>query len=199
MKCAGAPQKIMWLSWDQWRKRNVPVDITFATGLGKMFGVERYNATLEALRKERGIPALFGHNLKEVEGSEAVFDAPDGETKRVKFDMLHAVPPMGPYDFVKKSALANKDGYVDVDEGTLQHNRFPNVWSLGDASSLPTSKTAAAVTAESQVLLSNLVAAMQGKEEGSAIYNGYTSCPIPTDHGHLLLCEFKYGGVPHET
>ncbi|PWN25069.1 FAD/NAD(P)-binding domain-containing protein [Jaminaea rosea] len=200
VKCAGAPQKIMWLSWDLWRKRGLldKTEITFATGLQAMFGVPRYNETLERLRKERNIPARYGHNLTAVEGSEAVFDAPNNEQVRLPFDMLHVTPPMGPYDFVKKSALANEAGFVDVDDATLQHKKFPNVWSLGDASSLPTSKTAAAVTAESQVLVTNVINAMQGKEPG-AMYNGYTSCPIPTDHGHLLLAEFLYGGKPKET
>jgi sulfide:quinone oxidoreductase len=114
------------------------------------------------------------------------------------FDFLHVVPKMGPHDFVKNSALANEAGYVAVNDNTLRHNKFANVWSAGDASSLPTSKTAAAVTAEAPVLVSNLLRAIDGQEPEPG-YDGYTSCPLLTEYGKVMLAEFKYGGVPKET
>lgn len=213
IKCAGAPQKIMWLALDFWKKRglyssqdkgNSPIRIQFASGLPTMFGVPRYNATLEALRKERNVDGLFSHNLQSIQGNKATFQVLGGpsdqkpKTKDVHFSMLHAVPPMGPHSFVASSPLANEAGYVHVDEGTLQHKTFPNVWSAGDASSLPTSKTAAAITGQAPILVHNLLRAMAGRPLESS-YDGYTSCPIPTEYGKLLLAEFKYQGVPKET
>ncbi|KAF1979121.1 FAD/NAD(P)-binding domain-containing protein [Bimuria novae-zelandiae CBS 107.79] len=207
IKCAGAPQKIMWLASDHWQRADLynykdpsssPINISFATGLPVMFGVPKYNATLEELRKERGIEGLFQHDLVEINGDTAVFATPSGERHTKKFDFLHAVPKMGPYTFVKNSALADAAGYVDVDQATLQHKKYPNVWSAGDASSLPTSKTAAAVTAQAPVLVSNMLRSMEGKEV-EADYDGYTSCPLLTEYGKVLLAEFKYGGQPKET
>lgn len=208
IKCAGAPQKIMWLASDQWRRSGLynynepsssPINVTFATGLPVMFGVPKYNATLEELRKERGIEGLFQHDLIEINGDTAVFARPDGDGKVTrKFDLLHAVPKMGPHAFVKNSALADQAGYVDVDQATLQHKKYSNVWSAGDASSLPTSKTAAAVTAQAPVLVSNMLRTMNGQEVLTG-YDGYTSCPLLTEYGKVLLAEFKYGGVPKET
>ena len=93
---------------------------------------------------------------------------------------------------------ADAAGWVDVDKATTRHNEFPNVFSIGDASSLPNSKTAAAITRQVPVLVSNLVAAAQGRDL-TAAYDGYASCPLLTGHGELMLCEFKYGGVPKET
>jgi sulfide:quinone oxidoreductase len=205
VKCAGAPQKIMWLALDHWKRAGLyqgqaadsPVKVTFATGLPVMFGVPKYNAALEALRQERGVEGLFGHDLVEVDGNTAVFNGPEGQVKR-EFELLHAVPKMGPHGFVKGSALANEAGFVDVDDATLRHKKYSNVWSAGDASSLPTSKTAAAITAEAPVLVSNLVAAMEGREVQGG-YDGYTSCPLLTEYGKVMLAEFKYGGVPKET
>ncbi|KAJ5490261.1 sulfide quinone-reductase [Penicillium expansum] len=206
VKCAGAPQKIMWLALDHWKRAGLynptnpadsPVKISFATGLPVMFGVPKYNAVLEQMRKDRGVEGLFQHDLLAIDGKSAIFASPEGEVAR-PFDLLHVSPKMGAYGFVKNSALANEAGFVDVDDNTTQHKKFPNVWSAGDASSLPTSKTAAAVTSEAPVLVRNLLQTMEGKEL-DASYDGYTSCPLLTEYGKVLLAEFKYGGVPKET
>ncbi|KAL4759373.1 Rhodanese-like domain-containing protein [Aspergillus foveolatus] len=208
IKCAGAPQKIMWLALDYWKKAGLydpsnpagsAIKIAFATGTPSMFGVPKYNAKLEELRKERGVEGLFQHDLVAIDGKKATFARPNGESSVTReFDLLHVVPKMGPHAFVKNSALANEAGYVDVDDGTTRHKKFANVWSAGDASSLPTSKTAAAITAEAPVLVQNLLRSMDGKEL-DATYDGYTSCPLTTEYGKVLLAEFKYGGVPKET
>lgn len=208
IKCAGAPQKAMWLALDHWKRAGLykaadpassPIRVTFATALPSMFGVPKYAAALEKLRVERGVEGLFQHDLVEINGSTAAF-AVAGSADRVtrKFDLLHAVPKMGPHAFVKNSPLANDAGYVDVDDATTRHKKYANVWSIGDASSLPTSKTAAAVTAESPVMVKNMLLAMDGKEPQST-YDGYTSCPLVTGYGKVMLAEFKYAGVPKET
>ncbi|KAI9375049.1 hypothetical protein BJX61DRAFT_495469 [Aspergillus egyptiacus] len=208
IKCAGAPQKIMWLALDYWKNAglydpsnpaNSAIKIAFATGTPTMFGVPKYSAKLEELRKERGVEGLFQHDLVAIEGKKATFARPNGDAKVTReFDLLHVVPKMGPHAFVKNSALANEAGYVDVDDATTRHKKFGNVWSAGDASSLPTSKTAAAVTAEAPVLVQNMLRTMEGKDP-NATYDGYTSCPLLTEYGKVLLAEFKYGGVPKET
>lgn len=208
IKCAGAPQKIMWLALDHWKRKGLydpsnptssAVQISFATGLPVMFGVPKYNAALTEMQQQRGVNGLFQHDLVAVEGDKAVFARPDGEEQVTKqFDLLHVVPKMGSPAFVKNSPLANEAGFVDVDDATAQHKKYANVWSAGDASSLPTSKTAAAVTAQAPVVVRNLLQAMEGKK-ADAVYDGYTSCPLLTEYGKVLLAEFKYGGVPKET
>lgn len=205
IKCAGAPQKIMWLALDHWKRAGLydyskqsAMNVTFATGMPSMFAVPRYAAKLEELRVERGVEGLFQHDLVSVDGDKATFAKPDGEKVTRSFDLLHVVPKMGPHGFVKGSPVANEAGYVDVHEGTTQHKKFANVWSLGDASSLPCSKTAAAITAEAPVLVNNLLRVMEGKEP-DALYDGYASCPLLTEYGKVLLAEFKYGGEAKET
>ncbi|RAL13128.1 putative pyridine nucleotide-disulfide oxidoreductase [Aspergillus homomorphus CBS 101889] len=209
LKCAGAPQKIMWLALDHWKQAGLynPADpaksaiqIAFATGLPAMFGVPKYSASLEALRQERGVEPLFQHDLVAVEGNTATFAKVDGSGAQVQreFDMLHVVPKMGPHAFVKNSPLADAAGFVDVDPATTQHKKFKNVWSLGDASSLPTSKTAAAITAQAPIMVRNLLRVADGQAP-DAEYDGYTSCPLTTEYGKVLLAEFKYAGVPKET
>ncbi|KAJ5794204.1 hypothetical protein N7457_000803 [Penicillium paradoxum] len=206
IKCAGAPQKIMWLALDHWKRAGLynptkpsdsPIKISFATGLPVMFGVPKYSAVLEQMRQDRGVEGMFQHDLLAIDGKAAIFASPDGEVTR-PFDLLHVSPKMGAHAFVKNSPLANEAGYVDVDDNSTRHKKFANVWSAGDASSLPTSKTAAAVTSEAPVLVRNLLQSMEGKEL-DASYDGYTSCPLLTEYGKVLLAEFKYGGEPKET
>ncbi|KAG6034968.1 hypothetical protein E4U41_006284 [Claviceps citrina] len=208
IKCAGAPQKMMWLALDHWKRAgryspNKPeasaIKISFATGLPAMFAVPKYAAKLEELRKERGVEGLFQHDLVAINGNQATFARPNGQDKVTKrFDLLHVTPKMGPPKFIKESAIGNDAGYVDVDDHTLRHKTYPNIWSAGDASSLPTSKTAAAVTSEAPVLVRNLMQVLDGREP-DALYDGYTSCPLLTEYGKVLLAEFKYGGEPKET
>ena len=201
IKCAGAPQKIMWLA-DHWlRRRGVreQTEVMFASAGERIFGVEKYRRALEPMVQARSIQTRFQHDLVAIRpGSrEAVFRHGD-EEQVVRYDFLHVTPPMGPPGFVAESGLGNEDGWVDVDKHTLQHVRYPNVFSLGDASSLPTSKTGAAVRKEAPVLVENLLAAMDGQPL-KGHYDGYTSCPLVTRYGRVMLAEFDYDGIPKET
>jgi sulfide:quinone oxidoreductase len=188
-----------------WKDQKRSVHSTFVTGMPTMFSQPMYAGKLNIIRQEKGIAGHFNTNLTEVRVGDktAVFDILDGENKGQKlelpFGLLHVVPPMGPPDVIKKSPLADSVGWTDVDEGSLQHRKFPNVFGLGDASSLPTSKTAAAITGQAPVLAHNLVALMERGEVGSARYDGYTSCPLFTGRGSLLLAEFKYNTELAET
>ena len=77
-----------------------------------------------------------------------IADTKAGTKETVDFDLLHAVPPQSAPDWVKQSPLADPAvpaGYVSADKHTLTHPRWPNVFTLGDAANLPTSKTGAAV------------------------------------------------------
>jgi sulfide:quinone oxidoreductase len=169
--------------------------------VGAIFRAPKYAAELVKICAKREVEVNYKQDLVAIKGEthEAVFrEAESGNERVEKFDMLHVAPPMGPPDFVRQSPLADAAGWVDVNRGTLQHTRYANVFSLGDASSLPTSKTAAAIRAQSPVLVANLRAVMAGRSPRAA-YNGYTSCPLITGYGRLILAEFDYDLQPCET
>jgi sulfide:quinone oxidoreductase len=107
-------------------------------------------------------------------------------------------PPQSAPDFVRQSPLANADGWVDVDRTTLRHNKYANVFALGDASSLPTSKTGAAIRKQAPVLVKNLAAAIRGKPL-TASYDGYAACPLVTGYGKCVMAEFDYDLKPKES
>lgn len=203
IKCGGAPQKIMYLADDAFRNAGVRQRsrVLFATPKESLFAVERYNRTLNKVVKRKQIETLFGHNLVELkpESKQAVFER-SGSSERVAMDyeIIHVTPPMAPPDFVRRSPLAGADGWVEADKLTLRHPRFANVFSLGDVAGLPTSKTGAAIRKQAPVIVTNLIASIRGKPL-SARYDGYTSCPLVTGYGRLVLAEFDYEGTPQET
>ena len=206
VKCGGAPQKIMYLAGDYLRRHGLTdqVKVEFCTAGGVIFGIEKYAKTLRKVAERYRVGLHFKHDLIRVDGEkkQATFKvtAPDGAVSEVTkpFDMLHVTPPQSAPDFVQNSPLANENGWVDVDKFTLQHKKYPNVFSLGDASGMPNSKTGAAVRKQAPVLVDNLLALMAGKTP-IAQYNGYSSCPIVTAYGKLMLAEFDYDNKPTET
>lgn len=147
--------------------------------MSTMFSVPKYSEALNKLRIERGIEGLFRHNLVSVDPAKrvATFKSENGNVEK-EYTLLHVVPPMGPPDFIKSSSIADSGGWVDVDQGTLQHKKFGNIFSLGDSSSLPTSKTAAAITAQAPILTHNLYTLLDSGSVGKGAYDGYTSCPV---------------------
>ncbi|MCC7366194.1 MAG: NAD(P)/FAD-dependent oxidoreductase [Dehalococcoidia bacterium] len=200
IKCGGAPQKIAYLADDAFRKNGVrdKTNIIFATANAGIFQVEAYAKTLRAVVERKGIDVRYRTNLVEVrpDTREAVLRNLDtNEETVVHYDLLHVTPPQSAPDFVRNSPLANADGWVDVDKNTLRHTRYANVFSLGDASSLPTSKTGAAIRKQAPVLVKNLVAEIQGRSL-DASYDGYTACPLVTGDGKLVMAEFDYDLKP---
>ena len=203
IKCGGAPQKIAYLADDTFRKHGVRAEtkLLFISGQPSIFAVEKYANTLRKVIERKEIEARFRESLVKVDGEarEATFQNLDsGERTVIHYDLLHVVPPMSAPDFIRNGPLANADGWVDVDRETLRHTRYPNIYALGDASSLPTSKTGAAVRKQAPVLVKNLVAAILGSA-GDAKYDGYTACPLVTGYGRLVMAEFDYNNQPKET
>jgi sulfide:quinone oxidoreductase len=107
--------------------------------------------------------------------------------------MIHVVPPQRAPDVVAKSPLAAESGWVEVDNFTLRHKRFANVFSVGDCGSMPNAKTAAAARKQAPVAAVNALAVLDGKDP-PARYDGYGSCPLTVEKGKIVLAEFGYGG-----
>ncbi|MEX5565951.1 TIGR01244 family sulfur transferase [Pseudophaeobacter sp. 1A16562] len=202
IKCAGAPQKAMYLSGDAWLRNGVlkDIDIHFNNAGGVLFGVKDYVPALEGYVKKYGAHLNFFHNLVAVDGEarKAWFDLakPDTPVERVEmeFDMMHVCPPQTAPDFIRVSPLADAAGWVDVDQSTLRHTSYDNIWSLGDVMNAPNAKTAAAARIQAPIVAENLAADIEGKAP-VAQYNGYGSCPLTVERGKIVLAEFGYGGA----
>ena len=205
IKCAGAPQKIMYLADDVFRKNGVrhKSKIVFATAGKAMFGIPIFSQALDKVVARKEIQPLFQHKLISVNAANktarfATVNASGAATEtELVYDLLHVVPPMMAHDFITASGLANTEGdqkgWLAVDKFTLQHLKYKNIYGIGDVTGVPNSKTGAAVRMQAPVVTENLLCTM-GSREPSEKYDGYSSCPLVTGIGTVILAEFGYDG-----
>lgn len=200
IKCAGAPQKALYMSCDHWLRAGIlnAMNVQFYTPGEVLFGVKEYVPALMEYIEKYHATLNFGHQLVAVDGPNKratfrIVNNDDAALIETGFDMLHVVPPQAPPDFIKVSPLADASGWIDVDPSTLQHKEFENVFGLGDAMNAPNAKTAAAARIQAPVVATNVLCA-RGMVASNAIYNGYGSCPLTVERGKVILAEFGYGG-----
>ncbi len=207
-KCGGAPKKICLLTEHYTRKQGTreTVDLNFYTASKELYDVPFFTPRLLEIYKERNIPINLNVRVKGVDTATKQVHFEKIETvgdKKVytpfveDYDFLHFTPPMSAPDFVREAGLGWTEGklaadaWVMVDKETLVHKTYPNIISLGDVAGIPTSKTSAAIRKQVPIAAKNLISLMEGKEPAEK-YDGYAACPIVTDYGHVLLCEFDY-------
>lgn len=205
IKCAGAPQKIMYLAEQIFRRNGIRdrSQVIFATAGKAMFGIPIFAEALRKIVDERGIQPRFEHKIIGVDATQkvAIFEVPDGaggvRQERIAYDLLHVVPPMSAPAFITDSELAFQDGdqkgWLEVDRGTLQHKKYPNIFGVGDVTGVPNSKTGAAIRKQAPIVVSNLRSIMNGQLP-TEVYDGYSSCPLTTEFGKVMLAEFGYDG-----
>jgi sulfide:quinone oxidoreductase len=201
IKCAGAPQKALYLSCAEWlsKGRLGNIKASFYTSTPALFGVKEYVEPLMQYIRRYQVDLHLNSTLVEVDGpaKTAWFNVKDtdGNINRVSesFDLLHVVPPQVAPDFIKQSPLANADGWVEVDQHSLQHVRYPQIFGVGDCTNTPNAKTAAAARKQVVIAAENLLAARAGLALPSR-YDGYGSCPLTVEKGKIILAEFGYGG-----
>ncbi|WP_223533815.1 FAD/NAD(P)-binding oxidoreductase [Pseudomonas sp. GL-RE-20] len=201
IKCAGAPQKALYLSCDHWRKTGVldNIDVEFNLAGAALFGVATFVPPLMKYIEKYKARLAFNSNLVKVDGpaKTAWFDVRDADgnvTRQAKtFDLLHVVPPQVAPDFVARSPLADAAGWCEVDPHSLQHPRYPGVFALGDICGTTNAKTAAAVRKQIVVVAENLLA-LRKQQPLPLKYDGYGSCPLTVEKGKVILAEFGYAG-----
>lgn len=199
IKCAGAPQKIAYLASDYWRRQGVleDIDVHLVVPTPRLFGIPAIADNLDAIAADYNITVHTNAEVTAVDAGAhkvAVTGVGDsGSDTVLSYDVLHAVPRQSAPDWIKSSPLSTGDanGYVEIDKHTMQHMRYPNVFSLGDAGSSPNSKTGAAIRKQAPVVVDNIESFLQGRSL-SASYTGYGSCPIVTSSHAMLLAEFDY-------
>jgi sulfide:quinone oxidoreductase len=200
-KCPGAPQKIVYLTADHLQSKGIrgDVDIKYFVHAPVIFGVPFFARELVKVAARYGVEVNYQHNLVAIDAKakRATFEIAGGDKQGqridVPYDMLHVSPPQSPPDEIKSSPLVNAAGWVEVNQNSMQHVRFANIFGLGDACSTPNSKTAAAVRKQAPVVVRNILKAMKGEAVDNG-YDGYASCPLTTANGKAIIAEFVYGG-----
>ncbi|MFY0674622.1 MAG: NAD(P)/FAD-dependent oxidoreductase [Bacteroidia bacterium] len=221
IKCGGAPQKIAYLAADYFKKNKVDAHVIFATPGSVIFGVKDFADTLMQVIYRYGMHlktfyaptriepdkkiihfrwAKPGDNNCVVTEQDIIHEEKEGDLEiKMPYDMLHLAPPQSAPDFIKRSKIAHQDGpskgWINVNVNSLQHNVYPNVFALGDSAALPTAKTGAAIRKQAPVVVANLLHHMQNNSMSEKEYQGYSSCPLVTGYGKMVLAEFKYGNI----
>lgn len=201
IKCAGAPQKAMYLAADYFKKKGIlqKIDVEFFNAGPAIFGVPFFANELNKIVKSYGIKTNYKWNLIEVDGPAkiAIFEHTDddGNKKTVSkhFDMIHVTPPQSAPNFIKTSALSDDSGWVSVNHESLQHKVYPNIFGLGDVINTPNAKTAAAVRKQVPIVVDNILHLIN-KSDLEFKYKGYGSCPLTTSRSTVMMAEFSYGG-----
>lgn len=213
IKCGGAPQKIMYLAEAAFKKQGKrdQTKVVFATNGGVIFGIKPVKETLMKVVDRKSINLKFGHNLVEIDPIEMIAWYKLGDNKGehndlgietlekdgmvgIKYDFLHTAPPSVAPEFIKEAGLTNEGGWMDVDQYSIQHKKYKNIFGIGDVAALPTAKTGAAIRKQVPVVIDNLKKLKKGNENFDKKYNGYSSCPLVTDYGKMVLAEFDYEG-----
>jgi sulfide:quinone oxidoreductase len=200
IKCAGAPQKAMYMSADHWRRTGClkNIDVAYHTASGVLFGGADYVPALMEYVKRYSAALNFNQNLVAIDGAakKAWFESKgaDGKVSLIEtpFDMIHVCPPQTAPDFIRVSPLADQAGWLNVDHGTLRHKEFDNIYGLGDVTCTPNAKTVAAARKQAPVVAENVLCDMRGN--GKTIYDGYGACPLTVERGKIVFAEFQYGG-----
>ncbi|PQD97894.1 pyridine nucleotide-disulfide oxidoreductase [Mycobacterium sp. EPG1] len=199
IKCAGAPQKIAYLAADYWRSQGVldDIDVHLVVPTPRLFGIPAIADSLDEIAADYGITVHTNSEVTSVDAAAhkvgVTSGADGGSEAMLPYDVLHMAPRQSAPDWIKASPLSTGDanGYVDIDKHTMQHVRYPNVFSLGDAGSSPNSKTGAAIRKQAPVVVDNIESHLAGRPL-TARYDGYGSCPIVTSSHDMLLAEFDY-------
>lgn len=230
IKCGGAPQKIMYLADEHFRKTGTrgKTDIVFAIPGGVIFAVKPIAETLMGVVDKKDINVRFFHKLVEVDPEKKIawyeidkdlsaggcVVMSDDETKTldkdiqynykdvevtkkdkrfgIHFDFMHLAPPQASPKFIANSVLSTPEGWLEVNDRTMQHKKYSNIFGLGDVAQLPTAKTGAAIRKQAPVVVANLIKMMANQSLSEKTYNGYSSCPLVTGYGKMVLAEFDY-------
>lgn len=214
IKCGGAPQKTMYMAADYFRKKGIAdkVNVIFATPGTVIFAVRSVADTLMRVIRRYGVNLKLFHTPVRIDGDKKLvyfkISNPEGKPPgvvdipgatltgnnllEVPFDFLHLAPPQAAPGFIRDSVLSNEAGWLDVDINSLQHKNYPNIFGLGDVAALPTAKTGAAIRKQAPVVVANLTKLIRGQAADNKSYDGYSSCPLVTGYGKMVLAEFNY-------
>jgi len=212
IKCGGAPQKIMYLAADAFKRKGIAdkTNVVFATPGTVIFGLKNIAETLTKVVDRQNIMLNFGYSLVEIDPEKQIawyemkphenyynknenVEIIEGNNRKgIRFDMIHLAPPQAAPDFIKNSPFALESGWMDVDKYSMQSNRYKNVFGLGDVAGLPTAKTGAAIRKQVPVVVANIDKMMKENLITDKKYTGYSSCPLVTGYGKMALAEFDY-------
>ncbi|MFO0615764.1 MAG: FAD/NAD(P)-binding oxidoreductase [Polyangiaceae bacterium] len=195
IKCPVAPLEFLFLADAFFTERGLrdKVEIVYATPLEGAFTKPRASAVLGDMLERRGIRVVGDFAMSEVDGARRTVKAYDG--REIPYDLLVTVPVHGGAKAIRKSQMGDGSGWLPTDKHTLQSKAHANVFALGDATDLPSSKAGAVAHFQAEVLTENLLAYVHDKPMPER-FDGHANCFIETGFGKAMLIDFNYETEP---
>ena len=196
IKCPVAPLEFVFLADWHLRERGIRArtELVYSTPLDSAFTKATCAEHLSFLLEEKEVELVTEFSAGEVDGDGGVLTSYDGRT--LDFDLLVTVPLHGGAAYLERTpGLADAVGFVPTDRATLQTTAKPNVFALGDATDVPTSKAGSVTHFEAEVLTEN-VARYFADEELEQGFDGHANCFIETGFHKALLIDFNYDVEP---
>ena len=195
IKCPVAPLEMAFLADAYFTERGIrdKVEIVYATPLEGAFTKPTASRVLGDMLARRGIQVVGDFMVSEVHGSKRRINAFDG--RQLDYDLLISIPTHSGAEVIAKSGLADSSGWIPTDRHTLAVTGVANVFALGDATNLPSSKAGSVAHFQSDVLSANVLAAIDDRPPPCA-FDGHSNCFIETGHGKAMLIDFNYDTEP---
>jgi len=194
-KCPVAPIEFVCLAEAYFAERGMKdkVNISYVTLMSGAFTKPVASKMLGDLLEEKNIKVIPDFYLSHVDNENKKIVSYDEQ--EIPFDILTIVPVNMGSDMVKRSGLGDDMNYIKTNKFTLQSDQFENIFVIGDAANIPTSKAGSVAHFAGEILMENILAAMEGRAL-PAKFDGHANCYIETGHGKGALIDFNYETEP---
>lgn len=194
-KCPVAPIEFVCLAEAYFTKKGIrdKVDITYVTPMSGAFTKPVASKMLGDLLEEKNIKVIPDFNIERVDNDAKKIISYDGI--EIDFDVLTIVPVNMGSEMVERSGMGDELNFIPTDKHTLRSDKFENVFVLGDASNIPTSKAGSVAHFAAEILMENLMSAIEGRPM-MAKFDGHANCYIETGYGKGALIDFNYDTEP---
>lgn len=194
-KCPPAPIEAAMLIDDYYKKKKMrdKVKIVYTSPLSRAFSIETTNTRVEQYLKEKDIEYLTLFNAEDVDTEERIIYSMEGDD--IEYDMLVMVPPHRGHKFLIDSGIAKGHGWIPTNKTTLEVDNQENIWALGDATNIATSKAGSTAHYAAPVIVKNIISKING-EKPKAEYDGHVQCFFLTEMGKSMFIDFDYSRPP---
>lgn len=195
IKCPVAPLEFLFFADAFFTERGIrdKIDITFATPMPGAFTKPKASKILGSLMTDKNINIVPDYNISEVDNEKMVIRDYAGE--EIPFDCLITVPTNMGNEMIERSGMGDDLRFVPTDKHSLQSKEYENIFVLGDASNIPTSKAGSVVHFAADILYENLLCSIEGRPY-TAAFDGHSNCYIETGYGKGALIDFNYDTEP---
>ena len=194
-KCPVAPLEFVFLADAYFTEKGIrdKVNIKYVTLMSGAFTKPVASKVLGNIMEEKNIEIIPDFYLSHVDNDNKKIVSYDDQ--EVSFDILTIVPVNMGTDMIARSGLGDDMNYVETDKYTLQSKKFENIFVIGDASNIPTSKAGSVAHFAGEILFENILSAMEGRPL-HAKFDGHANCYIETGFGKGALIDFNYDTEP---